>query len=146
MESGVDTTILKAVLAVNEAQPLRMIELLKKHMPDLKGRKVGLLGLAFKPDTDDIRESRAIPVISVLTDMGAEVVGYDPLASENMSVLFPDVVYAKEISEVMACDAVLITTEWPEFENLDYSGKLVIDGRRVRRAAETAEIYEGVCW
>ncbi|EHQ34925.1 UDP-glucose dehydrogenase family protein [Methanoplanus limicola] len=145
-ESGVDTAILKAVLDVNEAQPLVMIDLLNKHIPDLKGRKVGLLGLAFKPDTDDIRESRAIPVISALTDMGAEVVGYDPLASENMSVLFPDVVYAKEISEVMACDAVLITTEWPEFENLDYSGKLVIDGRRVRRAAETAEIYEGVCW
>ncbi|UUX93550.1 UDP-glucose dehydrogenase family protein [Methanoplanus endosymbiosus] len=146
MDSGVDTTILKAVLDVNEAQPLKMIDLLTKHMPDLRGRKIGLFGLAFKPDTDDIRESRAIPVISALTAMGAEVVGYDPLASENMSVLFPGIIYAKDCGEVMACDAVLITTEWPEFEDLDYSGKLVIDGRRIRKAADTAEIYEGVCW
>jgi len=146
MELGVDTTILRAVLDVNEAQPLKIVDLLKMHIPDLKGRKVGLLGLAFKPDTDDIRESRAIPVISALSELGAEVVGYDPLASKNMSALFPDIRYAKDCGEVMECDAVLITTEWPEFESLDYSGKLVIDGRRIRKAAETAQTYEGVCW
>jgi UDPglucose 6-dehydrogenase len=77
-----DLQILHAALRVNEDQPLKLVRLLQAHIPDLKGRRIGVLGLAFKPNTDDIRESRAIPVIRALLDAGAEVVAYDPLAME----------------------------------------------------------------
>ena len=60
--------------------------------------------------------------------------------------LFPDITYAISASEVLAADAVLIVTEWKEFESLDYHGKLVIDGRRLEKARKEAAIYEGVCW
>ncbi|WP_292490115.1 UDP-glucose/GDP-mannose dehydrogenase family protein [Methanoculleus sp. 10] len=143
---GEDLQILHAALCVNEGQPLKLVRLLQAHIPDLKGRRIGVLGLAFKPSTDDIRESRAIPVIRALLDAGAEVIAYDPLAMENFAALFPQIEYAPSAEIVLAADAVLITTEWEEFERLNYSGKTVIDGRRVAAASRTADIYEGVCW
>ena len=138
--------ILHAALRVNEDQPLKLVRLLQAHIPDLKGRRIGVLGLAFKPNTDDIRESRAIPVIRALLDAGAKVIAYDPLAMENFASLFPDIEYASSAEIVLAADAVLITTEWEEFERLNYSGTTVIDGRRIAAASKTADIYEGVCW
>jgi len=138
--------ILHAALRVNEDQPLKLVRLLQAHIPDLKGRRIGILGLAFKPDTDDIRESRAIPVIRALLDAGAVVVAYDPLAMEGFSKIFPKIEYAPSAQAVLAADAVLITTEWEEFERLNYSGTTVIDGRRIAAASKTADIYEGVCW
>ena len=138
--------ILHAALRVNEDQPLKLVRLLQAHIPDLKGRRIGILGLAFKPDTDDIRESRAIPVIRALLDAGAVVVAYDPLAMESFSKIFPEIEYASSAQAVLAADAVLITTEWEEFERLNYSGTTVIDGRRIAAASKTADVYEGVCW
>jgi len=141
-----DLQILHAALRVNEGQPLKLVRLLQGHIPDLKGRRIGVLGLAFKPNTDDIRESRAIPVIRALLDAGAVVVAYDPLAMESFSKIFPEIEYASSAQAVLAADAVLITTEWEEFERLNYSGTTVIDGRRIAAASKTADIYEGVCW
>jgi len=143
--------ILKAVVEVNERQPLKLIELLKKHVPELKGKTVGVLGLAFKPDTDDVRDTRAYIVIKKLLEEGARILAYDPKAMKNFKRFYPDVgekiEYAKSGEDVLkATDVILIVTEWPEFEELEYSGKIVIDGRRVRKAEETAKIYEGVCW
>lgn len=143
--AGVPPKILSSVVAVNEDQPLRLLALLRKHIPDLEGKRIGLLGLAFKPDTDDIRESRAIPIIEALQDARADVIAYDPLAIENFRSLFPEITYASSAAEVLDSDAVLIITEWKEFEALDYTGKIVIDGRRVPKAA-IGSIYEGVCW
>lgn len=143
--SGLHPKILSSVVAVNEDQPLRLLALLRKHIPDLKGKRIGVLGLAFKPDTDDIRESRAIPIIGELQKEGAGVIAYDPLAMANFRTLFPEISYASSADEVLNSDAVLIITEWKEFESLDYTGKLVIDGRRVPKAA-VGSIYEGVCW
>ncbi|MCP1716292.1 UDPglucose 6-dehydrogenase [Methanocalculus alkaliphilus] len=143
--AGLPPKILQSVVAVNEEQPLRLVALLKKHLPDLKGKRIGVLGLAFKPDTDDIRESRAIPIIGELRKEGAGVIAYDPLAIAHFRSLFPEITYASSAAEVLECDAVLIITEWKEFEALDYTGKLVIDGRRVPKAA-VGSIYEGVCW
>ena len=138
--------LLKAVVEVNEKQPFRLIELLKKHVTNLKGRKIGILGLAFKPGTDDIRESRAIPIVSYLVKKGAKVVAYDPKAVENFKKIFPRIEYVKKAKEVLKrCEIILILTEWKEFESLDYKGKIVIDGRRIKKAKE-AKIYEGVCW
>ena len=143
---GEHLQIIHAALRVNESQPLKLVRLLQNHIPDLKGRRIGVLGLAFKPNTNDVRESRAIPIIRALLDAGAEVVAYDPLAKENFAALFPEIEYAPSAQATLASDAVLITTEWQEFEHLDYSGKTVIDGRRIAAASRTAEVYEGVCW
>ncbi|WP_456327133.1 nucleotide sugar dehydrogenase, partial [Archaeoglobus sp.] len=146
-ELGEEPKILKAVIEVNEKQPLKLIELLKKHIPNLRNKAIGILGLAFKPDTDDVRESRAIPIVEALLREGANIIAYDPKAMNNFAKIFPQIEYAKSAQEVIAkSDAVLIVTEWREFEELDYSGKIVIDGRRIEKAMKEAEIYEGVCW
>ena len=150
-ELGEEPLILKAVVKVNERQPLKLIELLKKHVPNLKGRKIGVLGLAFKPNTDDVRETRAYVIIKKLLDEGAEVIAYDPQAMENFRRFYPDVgekiEYVNSSDDVLRdTDAVLIVTECSEFEELDYSEKIVIDGRRVKAAEKGAKIYEGVCW
>jgi UDPglucose 6-dehydrogenase len=144
--------LLKTVLEVNERQPAILLRLLKKHVPDLKGKKIAVLGLAFKNDTDDIRESRAIPVIGALLSEGAIVVAYDPMASENMKKVYPAISYYKEAREALnGADACIIATEWGEFGKLDSEFKgmktrIVIDGRKVVDAAGKDIIYEGLCW
>jgi len=143
-ETGYIPKILKEVLQLNREQPLRMLELLRKHIPELRGKTIGLLGLAFKPDTDDVRESRAIPIIEALVKEGAKVRAYDPWAMPNFQKLFPQIEYTSA-QEVLASDATLIVTEWDEFNCLDYSNSIVIDGRRVD-SAQKARICEGVCW
>jgi UDPglucose 6-dehydrogenase len=143
---GEDLSILDAVLKTNETQPLRLLALLKKHIPDLDGKTIGVLGLAFKPDTDDIRESRALPVITGLLSSGAGVIAYDPAAMDNFRRVFPQITYASSAGAVLEADAVLILTEWKEFEDLDYRGRIVIDGRRLEAPRRQAAIYEGVCW
>jgi len=141
---GCEPRILQEVLRLNDEQPKNLVNLLKKHLINIKGRNIGVLGLSFKPGTDDIRESRAINVIQALLQEGAEVRAYDPVAVEKFRKLFPEVNYTNT-QEVMQCDAVLILTEWPEFKELNYKGKLVIDGRRIPKA-KGAKIYEGICW
>ncbi|MCX6690419.1 MAG: UDP-glucose/GDP-mannose dehydrogenase family protein [Methanoregula sp.] len=142
---GVEPQILTAVIETNEDQPEKMIELLKRHMY-ITGKTIGILGLAFKPDSDDVRESRAIPVIEALQKEGATIIAYDPVAIDNFKRLFPDISYTNDAQDVLNADAVLIVTEWKEFEDLDYHGKLVIDGRRLEKARKEAAVYEGVCW
>lgn len=142
-QAGYEPEILEQVLKLNDRQALRMVELLKKHI-SLNSTTVGILGLAFKPGTDDVRESRAIKCVETLLEEGAKVRAYDPVAMEAFKKLFPQIEYASP-EEVLKSDAVLIATEWEEFEHLDYRGKIIIDGRRIQKARE-ARIYEGVCW
>jgi len=137
--------IIEGAKAVNTNQPLRLIDILKKHLPSLKGKTIGILGLAFKPDTDDIRDSRAIPIVNELLKNGACVKAYDPKAMDNFKTLFPTIEYCSSAAGVLSADAILITTKWKEFTTLDYRGKIVIDGRRLEQA-KNARIYEGVCW
>ncbi len=137
--------IIEQTKAVNTDQPLRLVQILQKHIPHLKAKTIGILGLAFKPDTDDIRESRAIPIITELLRNKAHVKAYDPQAMENFKQLFPTIEYCSSAVEVLSSDAVLIITKWKEFTALDYSGSLVIDGRRLSEAKK-AKTYEGVCW
>jgi len=144
-KTGNDYRIAKSAVEVNDLQPLKLVELLKKHIPSLKGKNIGVLGLAFKPNTDDIRESKAIPIVSELIKQEANVKAYDPKAMENFKKLYPQIDYCLSADEALKSDAVLITTGWNEFKRLDYSGKIVIDGRKLDEA-KTAEIYEGVCW
>lgn len=141
--NGYYPQLLHGILAVNDNQPLRMIELLKRHLP-LPGKTIGLLGLAFKPGTDDVRESRAIIIAEALLREKAKVRAYDPCAMPNFRRLFPQIEYVGP-DEALKSDAILIVTEWEEFEKLDYRGKIVVDGRRVSKARE-ARLYEGICW
>lgn len=140
---GYEPRILKEVLDFNDKQALKSIELLTRYVT-LKDTDIGLLGLAFKPGTDDVRDSRAIIIAQALLREGAKVKAYDPLAVENFKRLFPQIEYVSK-EDILNCDAILIVTEWEEFNNLDYRGKIVIDGRRILKAKE-ARIYEGISW
>jgi UDPglucose 6-dehydrogenase len=143
-ELGYKAGMLKQVLEINDSQPLQMLELLKKHIPILSGKTIGVLGLSFKPATDDIRESRAALMVEALLKEGAKVRAYDPQAMYNFKQLYPDIEYSSP-QRVLESDAVLIITEWDEFSNLDYKNSIVVDGRRIDKARE-ALIYEGLCW
>jgi UDPglucose 6-dehydrogenase len=140
---GYKANILQEILNLNDQQALKPVELLKKHLSP-RGATIGLLGLAFKADTNDTRDSRAIRIAQALLDEGATVKAYDPLAVDNFKKLFPTISYVT-IDEAMKSDAILILTDCAEFKELDYHGKVVIDGRRIDKARE-ARIYEGVCW
>ncbi|RLF50090.1 MAG: UDP-glucose 6-dehydrogenase [Thermoplasmata archaeon] len=143
---GEEHRIISSVVEVNKRQPLKMIDLLKKHVPNLNGKTIGVLGLAFKPNTDDIRGSRAVPVVNQLLKEKAVVKAFDPKAMENFKKMFLQIKYCSSAEEALDSDAVLVLTKWEEFKKLDFTGKIVIDGRRLLEAKKTARIYEGVCW
>jgi UDPglucose 6-dehydrogenase len=140
---GLDPLMLEALLEVNDRQPERLVSLLKSRM-EIKGKRIAVLGLAFKPGTDDIRESRAIHLVESLLGRGAEVLCHDPQAAENFSKVFSTITYYSSLEEcVDDSDAVIIMTEWSEYSNPAlYGDKLVIDGRGVVRTGN----YEGICW
>jgi UDPglucose 6-dehydrogenase len=150
-EVGYEPVLLQSVIAVNEIQPLRMITLLKNKLPDLNGKKIAVLGLAFKNDTDDIRESRSIPVIKELIEEGALVSAYDKMAIENMKRIFPYIEYCNSaIDALRGSDACLIMTEWNEFKLLDtefnvMKNRLIIDGRHMQSPRKDVD-YVGLCW
>lgn len=150
-EIGYEPVLLKSVIEINEKQPARIVKLLKNKLGNLKGKKVAVLGLAFKNDTDDIRESRSIPVIKELLDIGAKVSAYDPMANENMKKLFRNIEYFTSADGALCgADACLIMTEWNEFKSLDeefdvMNNKLIIDGRHMLAPRNDIE-YAGLCW
>jgi len=145
---GENPVLLNAVMEINERQPMRMIELLEKRIGDLAGKQVAVLGLAFKNDTDDARESRAIPVISELRMRGANVKGYDPKANSSMSKVFPDIEYFTCPADALkGVDACLVMTEWPEFSSIKeefnlMKSRVIIEGRKVLCCSDA----EGICW
>jgi UDPglucose 6-dehydrogenase/GDP-mannose 6-dehydrogenase len=131
---AVATPLLDAVLTVNQARPARVTALLDAALGGLQGRTVAVLGLAFKPGTDDLRDSPALALIETLKAGGATVRGYDPLIERADGVsLSPDAV-----SALAGADAALLATAWPEFRHLDWHEltrgmrtRLVLDGRGV---------------
>ena len=146
---GNDMDILRAVMNVNDRQPIRMIELLEKHLGNLERKKVAVLGLAFKAGTDDVRESRSISVMEKLMEKNAKISAYDPLAMENMKKIFGSIEYCQSAEDALRdADGCLIMTDWDEFSRLDFDAMkkaVVIDGRRVVENREGI-IYEGICW
>ena len=144
--------LLEAAVRVNEGQPRRLLSMLDRH-GDVAGKRVAVLGLAFKAGTDDVRESRAIPLIAGLLDRGAEVVAYDPVAADRMRQHFPDdqVEYAGSAAAALdGAHAALVATDWDEFADLDaefdaMARPLVLDGRRVVTPTENI-VYEGLTW
>jgi UDPglucose 6-dehydrogenase len=142
------------VVAVNDHQPLKMVELLQRKTGHIRNKRIAVLGLAFKNDTDDIRESRSIPVIAELLRLGADIAAYDPMAAGNMKKVFSNITYCATSSEALAgADGCLIMTEWEEFGKLDsefggMADRVVIDGRHMLRPdkLKTKIDYEGICW
>ena len=153
--SGYHFQLLTAVIEVNELQKRRVISKLQKHLGSLIGKTVALLGLAFKANTNDMREASSLVLAARLQADGAQVRAYDPVAEEEARKLLIGVDFASSALDALeGADAVVIVTEWEEFGNLDWgkaasrmAGKLVIDGRNfidpeVVRAAGFD--YEGI--
>lgn len=138
--AGLAMGLLDAVIEVNEAQPGQVLALLKEHFPTLEGVRVAVLGLAFKPGTDDMRESPAIPVVQALRAAGARLIAYDPIARHEAVKVFADpaITYADTMAQAIRdAQAIVIMTRWEEFKalpallaNID-SQPLVVDGRRM---------------
>jgi UDPglucose 6-dehydrogenase/GDP-mannose 6-dehydrogenase len=150
--SGVPMRLLNSVVAVNQCQPERMIKLLEKHFPVLHGVRVSVLGLAFKPGTDDMRESPALPVLSALLAAQARIKAYDPVVRRDQIELpgIEQITVSRNLSEAMRdSQAVLVVTQWPEFNDLEKhlaglaEPPLVIDGRRMLKPHNFAR-YEGI--
>lgn len=141
MENNFQFEILKSVMAVNEDQKTILFPKMKNFFRgDLKGKKIALWGLAFKPDTDDIREAPALYMIDALTDAGAQITAYDPEAMNNVKALLGDKIsFAEnEYEAVEGADALLICTEWGVFRNPDFDkvgnllkDKVIFDGRNL---------------
>jgi UDPglucose 6-dehydrogenase len=153
--SGYHFQLLNAVIEVNELQKRRVISKLQKHLGSLVGKKIALLGLAFKPDTDDMREASSLVLSARLQADGALITAYDPVAEEEARRLIKGVDFADSALEcVRGADAVVLVTEWSEFGELDWAqaagemaGTLVIDGRNALDAAGVSAAgltYEGV--
>lgn len=142
-ELGVRTDMLDATLSVNERQPLRMVELLNGRIR-IEGSTVAVLGLAFKPGTDDIREASSLIVVAELLRKGAKVRAFDPQAMDNFRVAFPHIIYCCSAKECLeGADAALILTEWKEFSDPALYGPMpVVDGRSITKTIN----YEGICW
>jgi UDPglucose 6-dehydrogenase len=147
---GYEATLLRSVLEVNERQPLRLVDLAEKKIGGLRGKRIAVLGLAFKPGTDDLRKAPSIQVVEELLRRGAVVVVYDPEAMSRAKAIWTDgVAFAGSAGQAVSqAEAVLILTEWEEFRDVRlYSGKAVFDGRRVLSPGSLNGLnYSGICW
>jgi UDPglucose 6-dehydrogenase len=153
--SGYHFQLLTAVIEVNELQKRRVIGKLQKHLGSLVGKTVALLGLAFKADTDDMREASSLVLAARLQADGARVRAYDPIAEEEARKLMVGVDFADSALGALAgADACIIVTEWPEFAELDWAaaadamnGRVVIDGRNfvdTKAVLASGFAYEGI--
>ena len=153
--SGYHFQLLNAVIEVNELQKRRVVAKLEKHLGSLVGRKIALLGLAFKPDTDDMREAASLVLSARLQAAGAEVHAYDPVAQQSARELIGGIELASQPMEAIeGSDAVVLVTEWAEFADLDLSevaermrGRLFVDGRNfidANVARSAGLLYEGI--
>ncbi len=153
--SGYHFQLLNSVIEVNELQKRRVVQKLNRHLGSLVGLRIALLGLAFKPETDDMREASSLVLSARLRGEGAEVVAFDPVAIDKARDLLPGVEMKETaLAALEEADAAVLVTEWPEFREIDWDGAaarmnrpLMIDGRNfldaeLLRAAGFA--YEGI--
>ena len=153
--SGYHFQLLTAVIEVNELQKRRVVGKLEKHLGSLVGTRIALLGLAFKAETDDMREASSLVLAARLQASGATVSAYDPVAADEARTLMTGVEFADgALAAADGADAIILVTEWPEFAQLDWAavadrmaGSLLVDGRNFadRDAVAAAGLtYEGV--
>ena len=153
--SGYHFQLLTSVIEVNELQKRRVISKLQKHLGSLVGKRIALLGLAFKANTDDMREASSLVLSARLQADGATVSAYDPIAEHEARKLMTGISFADSaLSAVDGADAAILVTEWPEFAELDWNeiksrmaGNLLVDGRNFTDRDEVTAagfIYEGI--
>lgn len=156
-EYNYTTPLLEATCEVNERQRLVVIKKLQDELKILKGRTIGLMGLSFKPNTDDLRDAPSLTIARQLLKMGAQVKAYDPVCNAQCQQVHPDldIVYCSDIKELATdSDALVLVTEWDEFKSTDWSSTakvmrwpLIIDGRNVLMEEELTQcgfIYRGI--
>ncbi len=150
--AGVPMRMLDSILKINDEQPAKIRPLLQKHFPSLKGVPVAVLGLAFRPDTDDMRHSPAVPIIKDLVAAGADVRAYDPKAVHEARRVLADVpiTYADSLRQALeGAQAVVVVTRWKEFNAVpDLLAEMnpravVVDGRRMLDRSRVP-VYEGI--
>jgi UDPglucose 6-dehydrogenase len=153
--TGYHFQLLTSVIEVNELQKRRVVGKLEKHLGSLIGKRVALLGLAFKPDTDDMREASSLVLAARLQGEGAEVVAFDPVASERAGEMLTTVEMADSaMAALEGADAAVLVTEWSEFKELDWAAAaaamahpLIVDGRNFLDPATLVAAgfeYEGI--
>ncbi|HET7317222.1 MAG TPA: UDP-glucose/GDP-mannose dehydrogenase family protein, partial [Sphingomicrobium sp.] len=145
---GVDQRIVRTTVQVNDDRKASMVERVERAVGgNLKGKKVAVLGLAFKPNTDDMRDAPSIPLVNALVERGAEVSAFDPVAREQAEKVFSGIEFASDAyAAADGADVLVIVTEWDEFRALDLDkvagslrGKVLVDLRNVYDPAEVAE-------
>jgi UDPglucose 6-dehydrogenase len=152
---GYEFKLLKGVISANKRQRELMLEKIKHHIGNLKGKTIGILGLAFKQNTDDIRKSPSIDIIKLLLKEGANIRCFDPLAMENTKKILPNLIYCQdEYETAQGSDALVIVTEWNQFRNLDLlkikkllKFPILLDLRNLydpAKAKSLGFVYEGV--
>jgi UDPglucose 6-dehydrogenase len=154
VEAGCRFDLLEAVINVNDQRLPRFIGRMREALDGLTGRTIAVLGLSFKPNTDDLRESKALDLIRSLLAEGAEVRAYDPVATNNARRLLPEADYCENAYEAAeGADALAVATEWDEFRALDLERirgllrrPIVFDGRRIYSAERMAELgFRYIC-
>jgi UDPglucose 6-dehydrogenase len=144
-QNNYNPTLLQSVQKVNQQQINHTLELIEKELGELTHKKIAILGLSFKPDTDDMREARSIPIINQLLSKGAKITAYDPIAIPNAKKIFKNRIQytTSPINCLKDADCCIIVTEWQEFKNLkpeDFTKNmrtpLLIDGRRIYNPEE----------
>jgi UDPglucose 6-dehydrogenase len=143
-----DFALLQEVININDDQTLHFVRRIEKRLGGLEGKRIGIMGLAFKPNTDDIRDAKSLIIVDAILKAGGKINAYDPIATENFREVYPDLDYKKSVYEVpVDADALVVVTEWNEFKQLDLARiaesmkqKVLFDGRRVykKEAAERA--------
>ncbi len=138
-KAGMRATIVEAVIEVNNRQKMRLVEKLLKVLPNLSDKTIGILGLAFKPNTNDVRETPALTVIEEILKRGGQIKAYDPEAMKEMRKYYPQITYVASTEDAAkGADALIIMTEWNEFRNLDLNylksvmkNPIMIDARNI---------------
>jgi UDPglucose 6-dehydrogenase len=152
---GAHPSLLRAVMEINRDQRRQIVQKLREMLGTLRDRKIGLLGLAFKPNTDDMRDAPSIEVAHMLLREGSQVVGYDPVAHPVAQRVIPDLRLAANPYELaVGCDALVLVTEWNEFKHLDLTRlkslmrtPVFVDGRNVyepEAMREAGFLYRGI--
>jgi len=133
---GLDSTLFEAIFAINEQRPVQFVARIREQLGTLQGRVIGLLGLAFKPNTDDIREARSLEIIRLLLQEGAIIKAYDPAAMPKVQSLYPQLHYCRNAYEVAeGADALALITEWNEFKQLNME--------RIRSLMREPNLFDG---
>lgn len=152
---GVPTPMLRSAVRINRRQPRLAVSKLQSLVGPLEGATVAVWGLAFKPNSDDVRESPALALVRLLLDEGCEVRAFDPLAMEAASLHFPEVTYCSDVYDAATgADAIVVATDWADFEEVDLAAlrarvakPVIVDARNAlnaNRVAEAGFAYTGI--